>query len=265
MEKKAALEEVIKYRLPNYHRDFPLILFWSQKSGCTTLLKWFFYQIGLLNEAVRFNPWVHYYENEVYKSQPEYREELMEQILSEQKDTVKLVRNPYKRAVSQFLILPSTKGIPNWDGEWEKIREFLYGDKNSDRGISFKQFLLYVKDYPGVIDDHLTPQYLEGEEMFVSNYVYLESFSKQIRAIEKKYRLKKAAIGALTDSLHHLTDFMVLKGGEYAELEITPNMFIGHKKLPTSESFYNQETIELVNHIYKKDFEVYRYTMKNDG
>lgn len=39
-------------RLPHFHEDFPLILFWSQKSGCTSLALWFFYQINLLETAL---------------------------------------------------------------------------------------------------------------------------------------------------------------------------------------------------------------------
>ncbi|HFK1792859.1 TPA: hypothetical protein ACGXGE_005781, partial [Bacillus pacificus] len=39
---------MIKYRrVPLFNSNFPLILFWSQKSGCTSLAHWFFYQINL--------------------------------------------------------------------------------------------------------------------------------------------------------------------------------------------------------------------------
>ncbi|MEC3122054.1 glyoxalase, partial [Bacillus thuringiensis] len=39
---------------PHYHRKFPIILFWSQKSGCTSLANWFFYQIDLLQTALSY-------------------------------------------------------------------------------------------------------------------------------------------------------------------------------------------------------------------
>ncbi len=43
------LEYIIlhKDRIPHFHKDFPLILFWSHRSGCTALANWFFFQIGL--------------------------------------------------------------------------------------------------------------------------------------------------------------------------------------------------------------------------
>lgn len=260
MDKRAMLEEIIKWRIPNYHKDFPIILFWSQKSGCTSLLKWFFFQIGRLEEAEAYNPWLHYYEEEVYKG-PEYTEELIQSLLAKQKKTYKLVRNPYKRAVSQFLILSSIKGLPYWEREWEKIRTFFYQDKDSKRGITFKQFLIYVRDYPEAIDDHFKPQYLEREEQFVQDYIYLENFNYDIRELEKQFRLKKSNLKELSDSSHHLSNSMVLTG-HFANIEIVNDTFLGDKKVPTYESFYNEETIELVHQIYRKDFEVYGYEMK---
>ena len=34
-----------KDRIPHFHKDFPLILFWSHRSGCTTLANWFFFKL----------------------------------------------------------------------------------------------------------------------------------------------------------------------------------------------------------------------------
>lgn len=37
-------------RVPHFHKDFPLILFWSQKSGCTSLAHWFFIKLIYLKK-----------------------------------------------------------------------------------------------------------------------------------------------------------------------------------------------------------------------
>lgn len=37
-----------KERIPHFHKDFPLILFWSHRSGCTTLANWFFFKSDYL-------------------------------------------------------------------------------------------------------------------------------------------------------------------------------------------------------------------------
>lgn len=37
-----------KDRIPHYHKDFPIILFWSHRSGCTALANWFFFKSDYL-------------------------------------------------------------------------------------------------------------------------------------------------------------------------------------------------------------------------
>jgi hypothetical protein len=61
------LDYIINYRPPHYNKEFPLILFWRNKSGCSTLVKWFFFQIGILEEARKYARNVHKYEFKVYK------------------------------------------------------------------------------------------------------------------------------------------------------------------------------------------------------
>lgn len=94
-----------KDRIPHFHKDFPLILFWSHRSGCTTLANWFFFQIGLFPEAKKYHDFIHYYEFWVYKNNTNYIPELQNGLLTAKKDVCKLVRNPYTRAVSSFYCL----------------------------------------------------------------------------------------------------------------------------------------------------------------
>ena len=42
------------------------------KSGCTSLAKWFFYQIDLLQTALNYSPFIHNYEYDIYKNAPAY-------------------------------------------------------------------------------------------------------------------------------------------------------------------------------------------------
>ncbi|MGQ0454522.1 hypothetical protein ACT4UM_22440, partial [Bacillus sp. SS-TM] len=62
-------------------------------------------------------------------------------LLEGKKDVCKLVRNPYTRAVSSFLLLADN---PYASPQWESIRQYLYNDKYSNRGISFKQFFIIL-------------------------------------------------------------------------------------------------------------------------
>jgi hypothetical protein len=68
---------------------------------------------------------------EVYEKQNDYTE-LKRQLLDGPQVTYKLVRNPYKRAVSSFLAMPTNKLI---------MDEIKFNPNDS---ISFKQFLYQI-------------------------------------------------------------------------------------------------------------------------
>ncbi|QGQ99812.1 hypothetical protein EHS13_35585 [Paenibacillus psychroresistens] len=234
--------------LPLYHKYFPMTLFWTPKSGCTTLNRWFFFQLGLFDDVShRSGGEVHRYRNDIFTKETEYSSILIESLLAEKQDTYKLVRNPYRRAVSSFL---STICSP-----W--LISMFHGDLN--RGMSFKQFLYYLKNLGSEIssvDPHIGLQYINGEEHFIKNYIYLENFSTHIRDIENKYGLLEAPLSEITKSPHHFAEKMVKKG-EFAEMIMTMGIF--DWSFPTYESLYNQETKDLVREIYRKDFEAYGY------
>lgn len=245
-----------KDRIPHFHKDFPLILFWSHRSGCTALANWFFFQIGLFTEAKKYHDFIHYYELWVYKNNINYIPELQNGLLASNKDVCKLVRNPYKRAVSSFLLLADN---PYASPQWENIRHYLYNDKYSNRGVSFKQFLYYIRALGSnslAMDIHFSQQYVPGEENFIQYYIPLEDFNTQITKIEHTYDLIKSNLALLTNSDHHRAHKM-LYTGSYAELSITDAAF---PRFPTYESFYDEETMALVTEIYAQDFEMYPYT-----
>ncbi|MBH8597297.1 sulfotransferase family 2 domain-containing protein [Thermoactinomyces sp. CICC 10523] len=236
--------------VPLFHPNFPIVLFWSQKSGCTSLFNWFFFQLGLLKEAERSGG-VHWYRYN-YVNENNYKKRLMNQIKI--KDCYKLVRNPYKRSVSAFIQVLSTQ-----TDEYRKINKSLYNDENSNKGISFKQFIHYIKiNLPGgSIDSHCFPQYFDNEEKYVkNNYIYLEDFDHHLSKIEQKYKLKKSH-SSLFKSPHHNSHRMIEKG-YFSEFKFTRET-IQSGKLPTYESFYDEELKNLVRSIYNKDFEIYGY------
>ncbi|MBM7586931.1 hypothetical protein JOC86_003483 [Bacillus pakistanensis] len=242
------IERLISSYVPLYNKDFPLILFWTPKSGCTTFNKWFFFQIGLLDKVNAMKEGKpHSYRSYIYREEPKYSQQITLNLLESKKDTYKLVRNPYKRAVSSFLHTLSH----TW------LKSVFHSYVND--GLSFKQYLHHLKQLGSSVyklDRHIAPQYIEGEERFINNYIQLEEFTKRIREIEMKYNLLNAPLSELSKSSHHFSDRMTVKG-DYAEKALTKDSFNG--MFPTYDSFYNKETIELVKEIFKKDFEMYRY------
>lgn len=245
--------KLITSLLPFYEKEFPLILFYSLKGGSTTLIKWFFFQIGLLQKAIAYNPSVHLYRMDIYEKQENYKLKIKEQLLGDKKDVYKLVRNPYNRAVSSFLATLTNKAILN------QIAPGLHN------GLSFKQFLYIIKDIgvkKGLINAHIAQQYVEEEELFIRNYVHLEHFTTSIRNIEKKYNLLESPILNIIKSPHHRAQQMTDKGKQtFAEVNMSLKTLYGF--LPEYKNFYDEETKDLVRELFKKDFEKYGYN-QND-
>ncbi|WHX69614.1 sulfotransferase family 2 domain-containing protein [Peribacillus frigoritolerans] len=228
------------------------MLLWTPKSGCTTYNKWVFLKIGLFEKVLQDTEGdVHRYRDFVYRKEPDYTQGLTKNLLEAKKDIHKLVRNPYKRAVSSFLHTICS--------EW-LICKF---DSDINKGLSFKKFLNHLKSLgPNIntIERHIAPQYIDGEEQFITKYIQLENFNNHITEIEKTYGLLKTPHSQISKSFHHFSERMVQKG-EYAEAILTVEIFAG--RLPTYESFYNKETKELVKVIFAKDFEIYGYDKDN--
>lgn len=253
------ITNIIKYRrVPHFNANFPLVLFWSQKSGCTSFAHWFFYQIKLFKQAIKYDPCIHHYENEVYKNSSDYFIDLAAALYAKKKDTYKLVRNPYTRAVSSFLSLIAPPYIEN--PAWKPIRSFYYGNDICKKPISFKIFLYYLKakmtDLEQV-DPHLIQQYVQGEEEFVTKYIYLENFSTEIVSLEQIYQLTTSPLHILTKLRNHQKDMPISKGN-FVDADITDPLF---PSFTTYNSFYDYETIQLVQYIFNKDFTTYKYPL----
>lgn len=240
--------------LPLYNKEFPLVFFWSPKSGCTSLIKWYFFQIGLLQEAMDYNPWIHFYRVEVYEKQEYYKPKIVKQLLDGNKHVFKLIRNPYTRAVSSFLAVIQDK----------QLRSLVF-QRDIPNGLSFKQFLYHVKNIGvtrDLIDHHIAQQYVEEEEFFIKHYIRLEDFSAEIRDIEKKYNLLKSPLLNIIKSDHHTAQNMNDKSKQvFADVKMFPGTL--SKPLPHYRNFYDDETRDLVRELFEKDFEKYSYN-KND-
>jgi hypothetical protein len=192
------------------------------------------------------HPWVHLYRG-IYQSEQNYRSELTTQLLLDppKKDTYKLVRNPFKRAVSSFF------------AEFF-INEVMPNIHTDNNGFSFIEFLYQIKKIgvsKDLINIHFAQQYDEGEELFIQHHIKLEDFESEIKNIENKYNLLKSPLSDILTSTHHNSKKMTLHVPSAESMK----MKTLEGDLPTYESFYNKETIDLVREIYKKDFEAYGY------
>jgi hypothetical protein len=259
-----SLELFIEHRRPLCAYDFPIILFWSEKAGCTNFNKWFFYQIGVLDEAM--NQSVHVYRIQMYNKQLNYSNYLRDQVLFSKKDTIKLVRNPYSRAISSFLTIShycfSSRPANNrMFKDWERISK-LYNIESNYTGITFKQFLYYLQNVEqkiNIVDGHIGQQYIDGEEAFISKYIKLENIKAELSKIEQDYGLLNCPESIFAQKNDHNFSESMIQAGNYADTVLTREMLF-NKSLPTLESFYDQEALDLCKSIFKKDFEVYGYS-----
>ncbi|WLR43112.1 sulfotransferase family 2 domain-containing protein [Bacillus carboniphilus] len=230
---------------PLYSNKFPIIIFYAPKCGCTSLKKWFLYQIG--EDNLNINREIHkYYTKKYYVPN---KNEVIKSLKGKEKVVYKLIRNPYTRAVSIFLQTLRFK----------KIQEHINVDVTE--GLSFKNFLQILtnrnlKHGPG--NNHFAVQYTEGVEHLIDHYIKLESFNKHIRQIEAKYNLKNSPLNELIKSDHHNRSYMTLKE-QYADTKLYTKQIVNNEPIPSYDCFYDKETKSLVEKLYKVDFETYSY------
>ena len=248
------ISKIISPALPLYEDEFPIIFFWSPKSGCTSLIKWYFFQLGLLEKAIEYNPWIHYYRMNIHEQQENYLQKIKEQLSTGKKAIYKQVRNPYNRAVSSFFALFASQDMMD--------QVFPNGKPND---LSFKKFLYQIKNIGverGVMNPHIAQQYVEGEEEIIKNYVHLECFTTEIRDIEKKYNLLESPIPSIITSHHHRT--LKMTGlDEKTSQEVNASSDVLNEISADYRDYYDHEAIELVSELFSKDIENYGYHKKN--
>jgi hypothetical protein len=84
---------------------FPWLSAGRQKSGCTTVLRWFLAHNGVLDEAIAHSRWVHDYREDTLFHATGYRRQC-QAIFKRARSgvtVVKVIRDPATRAVSSFL------------------------------------------------------------------------------------------------------------------------------------------------------------------
>ena len=108
-------------------------LIWSAKSASVTSVLWFFSIAGLIEEATAYSSWPHKYRAEVLPNLDYYRTWLVNTD-PRKLAWVRVIRDPYKRAVSIF------RHLLRYSRTTKSFRENLRLDLNQD-SLSFDSFL----------------------------------------------------------------------------------------------------------------------------
>jgi len=272
--------DLMRFPLPLHHANLPFVLAYTNKAGCTSLTKWFLFQIGELERArdaaqrkverrrsvpagaLRNPGGAHTFRREKLQARPGYGVEWLDIALDRTKPVIKLVRNPYDRAVSSFLHLVDL--TPNHVREWPRaLWDQILRAADLDPAateLSFRAYLTGLKKVIAgeiMVNRHVAPQYVEGEERIVSRVIRLENFEAEIRRLESEFGLLTAPLDRIVESRHHRHKHPS-PPGSFADVPVSPRM-IARGDTPTYSAFYDEGTRELVTEIYRADLARYGY------
>lgn len=261
--------ENLALRPPLYSEEFPFVIFWSEKSACTAVVKWFFRHLHLLDQALEFNSWVHDYENKVFKVRDNYLVTAAA-ALRAGKPAIKFVRDPFARAFSGYLEL-SRPLILKSSNHWAtRVRSRIIQDLGSkDAGIeytfSFRAYLLWLATQDNKkLDGHIREQHLSRDDHIDMEVFKIETLKEAFGHLERLYDLPKYSMEPLLLSSPHYHE----KTSDYTKEEMlrildlgVPVMKNAPLKYPNfdADSARNTEYDALVNSSFFHDIDLYAY------
>lgn len=243
----------------------PVAFLWTPKAGCTSLVKWFFFQTGELDAALAHHPFVHVYRQDVFMKRDGYFMEGLGLMLAGEVPVIKLVRDPHDRAVSSFAQVLKLQGNPT--GDWtRKLRTRILrkiGETAPPGCLSFHQFLRGVAVIGAAsasLNRHVAQQYQAGEEQLRDRIVRLENFDAEIAAIEREFELKPSPLAELTTSGHHRRKMPAPVGSLAARMVSSADFPAA--ATPGYDAFYDADTRRLAATIFAQDFRAYSYPVR---
>lgn len=118
---------------PLIHPDARMIVIFSPKSACTSVVIWFLHQLGEAERAQAYHRWPHRYRGDVYYRSDLYRQACNLDLTGFR--VVRVVRDPFDRAVSSFRHVQRS-GIADTD-----FKTLLARSDAAEAGVSFREFL----------------------------------------------------------------------------------------------------------------------------
>ena len=122
---------------PLIHPGARMVVIFSAKSACTSVVIWFLHQLGQAAAARDYSHWPHRYRSKVYYRGPVYRSAFDHDL--ENFAVVRVVRDPFDRTVSSFRHALRTRLADRY------IPGVLHRWNVSKDGLSFDEFLDFLE------------------------------------------------------------------------------------------------------------------------
>ena len=204
----------------------------SPRGGCSISFQQYLDLIGLLNDGLNYNPFIHSYRCFVFIPNVQFYD--INQLVNEKYTFVKFIMSPYNRAVSIYR-LQSSHNL--------SFREYMRELVNNKL-----DYLTPDETY------HMAPQYIDGEENIITKYVKIDK--------NETFQI------TLFDGTPYTLDVNKYTSFHHGSKNMDNTTFCGdlskeiiNNNLPTSyKYFYDDEIKQLVEAFYKEDIEHYGYS-----
>ena len=203
----------------------------SPRGGCSISFQLYLDLIGLLEDGLNYDKFIHLYRNKLFNPNIKYTE--INKLIDQKYIFIKFIMNPYIRAVS------------------------IYNAQTS-HNLSFREYLkLLVNNKIDFFNNndafHYHQQYIDGEENIITKYIKIDKYEKYIITLNNNL-LYELDVNKYTSYHHHKrTDNTEFCG------DIEKNI-IRHKLPKSYKFFYDEEIKKLVEIFYKNDIEKYEYS-----
>lgn len=207
----------------------------TPRGGCSISFQQFLNLVGLLEDGLNYNKFIHFYRAEIFDNVVKYYD--INELKNKNYKFIKFIMNPYIRAVSIFRAQTSHN---------LSFRTYL------------KQLINNEIDYFNLNDKfHYHPQYIEGEENFITKYIKInENETYEIDLCDgTKYNIDVN----LFTSIHHGIKNIHNKNfcGDILKNDVNRNLPVSYKY------FYDDEIKQMVELYYKNDIIKYNFSFDN--
>ena len=216
-----------------------VIMFWTPRAACTASVSMFYKNMKIFDDVIKKHKWIHDHRPIFYKQFGRINNQL---VADPQYFKFKMVRDPYKRAVSTYFVLVSNlhRGKVRFD-------------------ISFMEYLKRIKngfDFGPSINYHSIKQ-TSNWDKFMDKIVKIENVGLGLQEIDTKCKTQ----------FKQSYDYITKSQNDHVRVKNTKiNYFVGNMKAsniiklsPDYVWFYNEKIRKLVEDIYGQDIVNYGY------